>query len=181
MRTNILASGRTGTKVEPQQGVLGNAMDMANALVANPAWVTSSSFLTTANAGASDVFSTPLTFFPTGGDSNYVALSNGLTSSIPFPATFAVDVLNITWTCTGTGGAVCSASGSGSLYDTLTSLPADGSVTYVVKANVMLASADCDVSITPPVSVNDPNLANNRAIYHIYRMMIPYVINNRKP
>jgi uncharacterized repeat protein (TIGR01451 family) len=97
-------------------------------------------------------------------------------------ATFATEMSDITWTCTGAGGAVCGGSGSGSLHDTLTSLPTGGSVTYVVHAkNVMLASDECAVSITPPVSVNDPNMANNRATYIIYRMMIPYVIDNRKP
>ena len=57
-------------------------------------------------------------------------------------------------------------------------MPVGGTVTYVVHANVMLASADCAVTVTPPASVNDPNLANNRALFHIYRLLLPIVINS---
>jgi hypothetical protein len=67
----------------------GDPNAMALALVENPAWVTGSSFQTTPAAAASDVFNTPLTFFPTGSDGDYVALSSGDTGVMPIPASFA--------------------------------------------------------------------------------------------
>jgi hypothetical protein len=69
--------------------VVSSAMDMALALVEDPTWVTASAFVTTPNPGASGVFDSPLTFFPTGSNGTYAVLSTGLISDIPMPGTFA--------------------------------------------------------------------------------------------
>jgi hypothetical protein len=71
------------------QNGISSAMDMALALAENPAWVTSSSFVASPDPGASGVFSSPLTFFPTGSDANYAVMSTGYIADIPFPGTFA--------------------------------------------------------------------------------------------
>ena len=70
-----------------------NGLTMALALVEDPAWVTSSSIVTSPSVGASGVFDNPLTFFPTGSNDNYVVLSTGYVSNIPKPGTFASDNL----------------------------------------------------------------------------------------
>jgi hypothetical protein len=74
-------------------GGLSLVLDLALALVSDPAIVTFSEFVTQPNTAASAVLNTPLTAFPTAGDS-YVALSTGSTGSIPNPGTFASFNLN---------------------------------------------------------------------------------------
>ncbi len=46
------------------------------------------------------------------------------------------DFVATSWTCAGTGGAVCIPAGSGPLQDTVSFLPAGASVTYTVSATV---------------------------------------------
>ena len=70
-----------------------------------------------------------------------------------------------TWTCAASGGASCTASGSGSIND-LVNLPVGGSVTYNLSATVS-SSANGTLSntatITPPGGTSDPTPANNSA------------------
>jgi len=66
-----------------------------------------------------------------------------------------------TWTCTPAGGATCTASGTGSINDTI-NLPVGGTATYMLSGNVT-ASLTNTATITAPATVNDPNLANNTA------------------
>ncbi|MBL0164087.1 MAG: DUF11 domain-containing protein [Xanthomonadales bacterium] len=46
------------------------------------------------------------------------------------------DFVSTSWTCVGSGGAQCAPSGSGSLQDVVSFLPAGASVTYTVSATV---------------------------------------------
>jgi hypothetical protein len=67
----------------------GDPAAMAAALAEDPSWITGSTFLNTPNAVASGVFSTPLTFFPSGSDENYAVMSSGNVSSIPIVGSHA--------------------------------------------------------------------------------------------
>ncbi|MBP6821675.1 MAG: DUF11 domain-containing protein, partial [Acidobacteria bacterium] len=84
----------------------------------------------------------------------------GSTVADTFPAS-----LTGTWTCVGAGGGTCTAAGSGNINDTV-NLPAGGSVTYTVTANIS-ASATGTLSNTATVAtgggVTDPTPGNNSA------------------
>ena len=88
----------------------------------------------------------------------------------PAPGSSITDVLppalsNATWTCVPTGGASCSASGTGSIDDSVT-LPVGGTVIYTLTATVD-ASAAGTLSNTATASlaagISDPNPGNNSA------------------
>ncbi|MEP6484239.1 MAG: hypothetical protein ABJB01_07300 [Rudaea sp.] len=68
-----------------------------------------------------------------------------------------------TWTCAGTAGGTCTASGSGNINDTV-NLPAGASVVYTVTAQISAAATGNVVNtatITPPPGVTDPVPGNN--------------------
>jgi uncharacterized repeat protein (TIGR01451 family) len=70
------------------------------------------------------------------------------------------------WTCIGAAGGTCTASGTGSISDTV-NLPAGGAVTYTLTATVSSSAPSLIVntaSVAVPPGVGDPNLANNSAI-----------------
>jgi LPXTG-site transpeptidase (sortase) family protein len=75
---------------------------------------------------------------------------------------FTAALTNISWTCSGTGGATCSASGNGNINDSL-SIPAGQSVTYSINAAVLSSSTGNLVnSATAALSaVTDPTPLNN--------------------
>lgn len=81
-----------------------------------------------------------------------------------------------TWTCSAIGGAVCTASGTGNIADTV-SLPDDSSAVYTLVVTTPLTYAEATLSntaaISLPLSVDDPNLSNNTAA--------PVVLSNRAP
>jgi large repetitive protein len=85
----------------------------------------------------------------------------GATVTDNFPAALT----GVSWTCAGTGGGVCSGSGTGNINDTV-NLPVSGSVTYIVSA-AFSASATGMVgntaSVAMPSGATDPNPANNTA------------------
>lgn len=86
------------------------------------------------------------------------------------PATTVVDIFPAaltapTWTCSGSGGALCPPTGSGNLTQNI-SLPVGASATFVV--NGMVAAGTTGVlgnTVTAVVGggVTDPNAANNTA------------------
>jgi uncharacterized repeat protein (TIGR01451 family) len=93
------------------------------------------------------------------------------TNAGPSPVTGATvtdtppaSLLTPTWTCVGAGGGTCAASGSGSINDTV-NLPVGATVTYTLMGTVSPnpTTLSNTATITPPASVNDPNLANNTA------------------
>lgn len=83
---------------------------------------------------------------------------------------FTVDLTNVSWTCVGSGGGICAASGVGDINDTV-AIPNGGTVTYTANATVATTAHGVmtDVgpaiintaSVFPNVDVADPNLSNN--------------------
>lgn len=77
-----------------------------------------------------------------------------------FPATLDCD-----WVCSGTGGAVCPASGSDGI-DRLVDLPAGSAATFVADCAVAEFAAGTisnTATVTAPAGVPDPNPANDSA------------------
>jgi uncharacterized repeat protein (TIGR01451 family) len=75
------------------------------------------------------------------------------------------ELLNVTWTCVGFGGATCTSSGTGDIDETV-NLPDGGSVEFTVTATIDFGAADQIVNtatITPGPGITDPDLANNTA------------------
>ena len=84
----------------------------------------------------------------------------------PLPA--GVDAASASWTCTPTvGDAVCgAASGTGALNDVGLDLPPGSAATYLLTLTVpagFTGNLTNTATITPPVTVNDSNAANNVA------------------
>ncbi len=85
---------------------------------------------------------------------------------------FVPDLLNVSWSCVGAGGGVCTPSGTGDINDPV-AIPAGGSVTYTVDATVATTARGVIVdgaaaivntaNVFSNVDVADPNLANNSA------------------
>ncbi|QMV74387.1 DUF11 domain-containing protein [Comamonas piscis] len=79
--------------------------------------------------------------------------------------TLPAALTDATWTCVGTGGGTCTASGSGNINDSV-NLPAGATVTYTVTAKVAAnatGSLATTASIASPAGVDDPTPANNSA------------------
>ena len=84
----------------------------------------------------------------------------GATVSDPLPAAIS----SATWTCVPSGGS-CTASGSGSINDTV-NVPVGAALTYTVVANIASSATGSLVNtatVIPPAGVTDPNLSNNSA------------------
>jgi uncharacterized repeat protein (TIGR01451 family)/CSLREA domain-containing protein len=82
----------------------------------------------------------------------------GALISDTFPAS-----LTCTWTCTGAGGATCTASGSGNLADSV-NLPSGGSVTYAANCTVSAGatgSLSNTATVAAPAGVTDPTPGDN--------------------
>ena len=85
----------------------------------------------------------------------------GATVTDTLPATLT----GTTWTCTGAGGATCTASGTGNIND-LVNLPVNTSVTYSLSARVALGTRGTFANTTTvsiPGGQTDPILSNNSA------------------
>jgi uncharacterized repeat protein (TIGR01451 family) len=71
----------------------------------------------------------------------------------------------VTWTCSGTGGGSCTASGAGAITDTV-DLPVGASVTYLLTATVEAAATGSlanTAAVTAPAGVIDPDPSNDSA------------------
>ena len=81
---------------------------------------------------------------------NGTGAADGTVVSDVLPA----DLQNASWTCTGSANAVCGAlTGTGSVQDTVTSLPPGGSLSYVVSTTMgpgAGGAVDNTVSVQPP-------------------------------
>ncbi|QLA81319.1 IPTL-CTERM sorting domain-containing protein [Acidovorax sp. JMULE5] len=105
---------------------------------------------------------------PGGGVTYTITASNAGPSDAPGTVvsdTLPVALTGATWTCVGAGGGTCTASGSGSINDTV-SLPAGASVTYTLSAVVSAAASGTlsnTATVTEDVSVVDPTSGNNSA------------------
>ncbi|MGE4073841.1 MAG: Calx-beta domain-containing protein, partial [Lysobacterales bacterium] len=105
----------------------------------------------------------------TPGDSTvYAVVVSNTSSVVDLPAVAIVQTLspaliNVTWTCAGTGGATCPASGSGPVSTTV-AMPKGSSLSYQVSATVadtLLDTVDATVTATVQSPYSDSNPANN--------------------
>ncbi len=79
--------------------------------------------------------------------------------------TIPADLTGVSWSCAGSGGGTCPASGTGNINNTV-NLPVGASVTFTVTATVANSATGSLVNtatITPPGGVTDPALTNNSA------------------
>lgn len=79
--------------------------------------------------------------------------------------TFPPALTSVSWTCTATAGSSCNASGTGNLNEAV-DLSTGGAATFVVSATLDPAatgSVTDTATIAPPVSIADPNPANDSA------------------
>jgi uncharacterized repeat protein (TIGR01451 family) len=84
----------------------------------------------------------------------------GATVGDSFPAS-----LTCSWTCAGSGGGSCTASGSGNINDAV-NLPSGGTVTYAASCAIAAGATGTlsnTATITAPAGVTDPTPANNAA------------------
>ncbi len=81
-------------------------------------------------------------------------------------STLAPAPTSVNWTCVGSGGASCPASGSGNINGTAT-LPSGGSVVYTITAvlpiNAATGTLDASASVTAPAGYTDTAPLNNSA------------------
>jgi uncharacterized repeat protein (TIGR01451 family) len=85
----------------------------------------------------------------------------GATVKDALPAALAA----ATWTCTGSMGGTCTASGSGDINDSA-NLPSGSSVTYTLTATVAAGASGTLVNtatVSAPAGVTDPSPSNNSA------------------
>jgi len=88
-----------------------------------------------------------------------VALTNNGPSAIAATdALTLVDTLpgsigNVTWTCVGSAGAVCNASGSGNINDSNFTLPVNSTATFTISGTVA-AAATCGSTLVDPASAD---------------------------
>ncbi|HEX9736051.1 MAG TPA: hypothetical protein VGG06_29155 [Thermoanaerobaculia bacterium] len=79
--------------------------------------------------------------------------------------TFPAQLTGVSWTCSGAGGASCTAGGSGNVSDVV-GLPAGASVTYAANATVAAAASGTlsnTASAALPAGITDPVAANDSA------------------
>ena len=82
-------------------------------------------------------------------------------------SSFSSNLTNISWTCTGSGGASCTASGAGNINDPAVNLPSTTTVTYIVNATAVNSpSGDLisTVAVSAPPGITDTFPANNSAM-----------------
>ena len=78
---------------------------------------------------------------------------------------FPVELASAAWTCAGSGGGVCNASGTGDI-DESADLPVGGSVVYTASGNApdpFTGSLTVTASAATPAGVTDTDLENNQA------------------
>ena len=79
--------------------------------------------------------------------------------------TFPAEVIGLSWTCAASGGAACTASGSGNISDTV-SLPAGGSVVYTATgsfSNSVFGTVTNVSTVTAPPGVTELDFSDNLA------------------
>ena len=79
--------------------------------------------------------------------------------------TVSASLSGVTWTCAAAGGATCTASGSGSINQTV-NLPNGGTATFTLRGTLSLTATGSLVnaaSVATPTGVTDSNTGNNSA------------------
>ena len=85
----------------------------------------------------------------------------GATVSDPLPP----GITGVSWTCSASAGATCSASGTGAISDTV-DLAVGATATYLVTATISPSATGTltnTATVDPPVTVSDPDPADNAA------------------
>ncbi len=116
--------------------------------------ITNTDGVTTATPGGS------VTYTITAANTSGPSAAPGSTVTDTFPAS-----LTCTWTCAGSNGGTCTASGSGNIGDTV-NLPKTGNVTYTASCSISSAATGSltnTASVAPSASVTDPTPGNNSA------------------
>ena len=116
--------------------------------------------ITKTDGSATAVPGTPVTYSIVASNFGPSAVS-GATVTDLLPPT----LIGATWTCVGSGGGTCTASGSGNIVDTV-NLPVGATAMYVLTATLSAAASGSLINtatISAPGGVTDPNPANNAA------------------
>lgn len=117
------------------------------------------------------------------GPGNTIELLVTITNSGPQPASAArvIDTITaglgpINWSCTAAGGAVCpAATGAGSIQS-ISDIPSQGSLTYVLTVPIPAGfnnTINFSTAASPPPGYNDPNLTNNVAMLALAQGAVP--------
>ena len=114
-------------------------------------------------------------FVPAGLPTHYVVTVSNLSSSVLVdPATvtdtFSPQCSRVTWTCSGSSGSACAASGVGDIQDPSVRLPPGGSVTYLATCEIPPSIPYTNFLSLATVtggSILDPNPSNNRAMDYL--------------
>jgi uncharacterized repeat protein (TIGR01451 family) len=76
---------------------------------------------------------------------------------------FPAEITSVAWTCSGSGGGVCAAAGSGDISESV-DVPSGGQVVFVAHATVGSSATGSIVNtatVSPAASVTDSDLTNN--------------------
>jgi uncharacterized repeat protein (TIGR01451 family)/MYXO-CTERM domain-containing protein len=123
--------------------------------------------VTYANLGVT--MTSPGTTVPAGASVTYTIEVTNTGPSAATGATVAdtlpAQLVNATWTCVGSGGATCTASGSGSINDSATSIPVGGKLVYTITAtvspNAPAGQLENVATVSVPAGATDPDPFNN--------------------
>ena len=172
--TSAVANGSTPTLTStPTVTSTGTSTPTATSTGTNTATATSTPTATTPPPAVADLQITKsdgaIVYAPNSTKAYTIVVSNPTgPSDIKGAAvtdTFPVQIANATWTCIGTGGALCTANGAGNINDPV-NLPVGSSATYTVNVTIA-AGASSDLvntaSVSLPVGFTDSNPANNTA------------------
>jgi uncharacterized repeat protein (TIGR01451 family) len=93
--------------------------------------------------------------------------TNVTAANVPITDTVPAGLSGVSWTCAGTGGAICSAAtGTGNAINTSTTLPLNSYATYTIIGTVTAAAGTQltnTATLTVPSGINDYNTNNNSA------------------
>lgn len=102
---------------------------------------------------------------------NGPAAANGTTLVDVFPAALT----GVTWTCAPSGGATCTANGSGNITQ-LVNLPANSQVVYTVNSTVLAGTVGAlsnAMTAVLPAGVTDPMPGNNTSTLVLKPLVLP--------
>jgi len=89
-------------------------------------------------------------------------------ASVTVADTMPAQLTGVTWSCVGSGGGSCTASGSGNLNDTAATLPVGASATYTVRGTIVSGTGTGSITNTATATVGgtvqDPSTGNNTAV-----------------
>lgn len=88
-------------------------------------------------------------------------------SSVTVADTMPAQLTGVTWTCATTGGATCTASGSGNISDTI-ALPVGATATYTITGTIVAGTGNGSIKHTMTATVGgaqtDPDTSNNTGV-----------------